>query len=145
MLSDPRLLLKAKLTLANKNKFKLRGCKVNHNLQDDDWGTPAEQKPSSGSQKRRHEAPVATAAAAPGASQERVDSVAAAAAAPAAEALAADEAPAEKRQKVHAMHLPASADVASAGEDNHDPGSRFRMKHLCTQWQHDHVCSACMD
>lgn len=42
------------------------------------------------------------AAAAPAVSQEPVESVAAAEAAPVAEAFAADEAPAEKRQKVRA-------------------------------------------
>ena len=75
--------------------------------QDDDWGTPAEPKPSSGS-KRRHKTAVAADHApalgtAPGVSHEPAEAVAAAHAAPAAEALAADEAPAEKRQKVRCM------------------------------------------
>ena len=80
-----------------------------HPPQDDDWGTPGESKPSSGS-KRRHEAAAAAApdyAAAvegvPKVSHEQAEAPAVTAAAPAAEAVAADEAPAEKRQKVRAV------------------------------------------
>ena len=86
-------------------------------LQDDDWGSPAEPKASSGSKRRHPEADAPDGAPATAAVAEAVVGAEAAA----IEAAPADDAPAEKRQKVRALSMP-YVDHYAAGL----PTSQFR-------------------